>query len=57
VRVYAIEQRKNKAGKVTSYRVSWVTDEKQWKESFKTRTLADAHRSALITAARNGEPF
>lgn len=57
VRVYAIEQRKNKAGKVTSYRVSWVTNEKQWKESFKTRAQADAYRSALITAVRNGEPF
>ncbi|SPT59243.1 tyrosine-type recombinase/integrase [Actinomadura madurae] len=57
VRVFALEERRNKAGKVTSYRVEWRTGQERWKESFKGLAQADAFRSALVTAARNGEPF
>ncbi|TDC76444.1 tyrosine-type recombinase/integrase [Actinomadura sp. 7K507] len=57
VRVYSIEERKNKAGKVTSYRLEWKTDRERWKASFKRLAQADAFRSALVTAARSGEAF
>ncbi|WP_433467021.1 tyrosine-type recombinase/integrase [Spirillospora sp. CA-128828] len=57
VRVYEIETRKNKHGKVTSYRVRWKVAGNVWKEPFKNYAQADAYRSALITAARNGEAF
>ncbi|GGT38385.1 tyrosine-type recombinase/integrase [Nonomuraea spiralis] len=57
VRVYAIETRKNAAGKVTSYRVAWQTTTKTWKRSFKLVAQADTFRGALLTAARNGEAF
>jgi integrase len=57
VRIYKTEVRKNAAGKVTSYRVEWVTAGKRWKRSFQRSAQADAFRSSLITAARNGEPF
>ncbi|MFI6995844.1 tyrosine-type recombinase/integrase [Nonomuraea wenchangensis] len=57
VRVYAIETRKNAAGKVTSYRVAWQTTTKTWKRSFKLAAQADTFRCALLTAARSGEGF
>ncbi|MEV5892877.1 tyrosine-type recombinase/integrase [Nonomuraea fuscirosea] len=57
VRVYAIETRKNAAGKVTSYRVAWQTTTKTWKRSFKNAAQADTFRGSLLTAARNGEAF
>ncbi|MEU8104515.1 integrase [Nonomuraea muscovyensis] len=57
VRVYKTEKRKNKDGKVTSYRVLWQTDGKLWKKPFSNAAQADTYRSALLTAARNGEAF
>lgn len=57
VRVYKIERRKNKSGKVTSYRVPWQTAGKLRKASFPKEAQADAYRSSLLIAARNGEPF
>lgn len=57
VRIHGIETRKNKAGKTTSYRVSWNVDGEDFKESFKLFSQADSFRSSLLTAARNGEQF
>ncbi|MFS2294079.1 MAG: tyrosine-type recombinase/integrase [Actinomadura sp.] len=58
VHVLKTEVRINKDGKVTSYRVQWKTGDKpRWKRSFKREAQADAYRSALVTAARNGEAF
>ncbi|MEU9872223.1 tyrosine-type recombinase/integrase [Actinomadura sp. NPDC048021] len=58
VRVFKTEVRRNKAGEATSYRVLWKTANKApWKRSFKREAQADAYRSALVTAARNGEAF
>lgn len=57
VRVYKTETRKNKDGKVTSYRVLWQTGGKPWKKPFSKEAQADAYRSSLVTAARNGEAF
>jgi hypothetical protein len=49
--------RRNKDGKVTSYRVLWQTAGKPWKKPFPKEAQADTYRSALVTAARNGEAF
>ncbi|GAA5045622.1 integrase [Thermocatellispora tengchongensis] len=57
VRVYKTEVRKNKSGKVTSYRVQWTTAGKPWKKTFRNSAQADAYRSSLITVAREGEAF
>ncbi|MFB4264609.1 tyrosine-type recombinase/integrase [Nonomuraea sp. GTA35] len=57
VRVYKTEVRKNAAGKVTSYRVEWITAGKRWKKTFQRSAQADSYRSNLLTAAREGEPF
>ncbi|MFC4529130.1 tyrosine-type recombinase/integrase [Sphaerisporangium dianthi] len=57
VRVYKTEVRKNTSGKVTSYRVQWATAGKPWKKTFRNSSQADAYRSALITATREGEAF
>ncbi|WP_219459948.1 tyrosine-type recombinase/integrase [Nonomuraea rhizosphaerae] len=57
VRVYAIEARRNKDGKVTSYRVAWQIVRKSWKRSFKNIAQADTFRGSLLTAARSGEAF
>ncbi|MEV4080793.1 tyrosine-type recombinase/integrase [Nonomuraea fuscirosea] len=57
VRVYKTEARKNAAGKVTSYRVEWATAGKRWRSTFQKSAQADAYRSKLLIAAREGEPF
>ncbi|AQZ67574.1 integrase [[Actinomadura] parvosata subsp. kistnae] len=57
VRVFKTERRKNAKGVVTSYRVLWQTNGLNWKRSFQKEAQADAFRSKLVTAARNGEPF
>ncbi|MEV7968287.1 tyrosine-type recombinase/integrase [Sphaerisporangium sp. NPDC088356] len=57
VRIYKTEKRKNAKGVITSYRVLWQTDGKPWKKAFQKDAQADAYRSALVTAARNGEAF
>lgn len=43
--------------KSNTYYVRWAVAGKRWKEPFKTKALADAFRSALVTAARTGEAF
>ncbi|MFC4910898.1 tyrosine-type recombinase/integrase [Actinomadura gamaensis] len=56
--MFKTEVRRNKAGKATSYRVRWKTDNlPEWKRSFPKDAQADSYRSSLITAARNGEAF
>ncbi|WP_326626641.1 tyrosine-type recombinase/integrase [Nonomuraea fuscirosea] len=57
VRIYKTEARKNAAGKVTSYRVEWATGGKRWRSTFQKSAQADAYRSKLLIAAREGEPF
>ncbi|GAB3479649.1 tyrosine-type recombinase/integrase [Amycolatopsis cihanbeyliensis] len=57
VRVWTTQVRKNKQGKVTSYRVRWQVGGEPFGKSFSTSTLADGFRARLVTAARNGEPF
>lgn len=57
VRVYKTEKRKNAKGAVTSHRVLWQTAGLMWKRPFQKEAQADAFRSKLVTAARNGEPF
>ena len=47
-----------KGAKVTTYRVRWKTgDAPPWKEPFRNSAQAESFRSALVTAARNGEAF
>ncbi|MEU7163861.1 site-specific integrase [Streptomyces morookaense] len=41
----------------TTYTVRWTVDGQEWREALGTRTLADAFRSELVSAARRGEPF
>lgn len=41
----------------TTYYVRWKVGKNEFRESFKTRALADSFRSELVTAARKGEPF
>ncbi|MGW4791780.1 tyrosine-type recombinase/integrase [Nonomuraea sp. NPDC004297] len=57
VRFMKTEVRKNTAGKVTSYRVRWTTAGQEWKKTFQKSAQADAYRSKLVTAARDGEAF
>ncbi len=40
-----------------TYKVRWKVGGHRFKESFKTRALADSFRSDLVTATRKGEPF
>jgi integrase len=42
---------------VTTYRVRWKVGGRLWREGFRTSAQADSFRSALLTAARKGEPF
>ncbi|MFF5265388.1 tyrosine-type recombinase/integrase [Actinomadura viridis] len=57
VRVFKTEVRTNQDSEVTSYRVLWKVAGKLWKRPFKREAQADAYRSSLVTAARNGEAF
>jgi hypothetical protein len=57
VRIWKIESRKNAQGKVTSYRVRWETEGKDFRKSFKVSAQADSFRARLLSAARNGEAF
>jgi len=41
----------------TTYRVVWRVDKKRWRESFRTRALAESFRAELVGAARKGEAF
>lgn len=55
VRVYKTEVYEGK--KVTSYYVRWKVGGKLWRAPFVNSPQADAFRSSLVTAARNGEAF
>lgn len=46
-----------KGVRTTTYTVRWKVGTRRWKEAFKTVGLADAFRSVLVTAARQGEAF
>ncbi|MGW7464259.1 tyrosine-type recombinase/integrase [Streptomyces xantholiticus] len=54
VRVWGIRQRNSKKA---PFQVRWTVSGKVHQEPFATKTLADARRSALVTAQRAGEPF
>lgn len=56
-RIWKIVPRKNAAGAVTSYRVLWMVDREEFRESFKNYSQADSFRSSLVTAQRQGEAF
>lgn len=56
VRIWTIQSNKL-AGGGRSYTVRWRVDKRRWKETFKTRALADSSRSDLLAAARKGEAF
>lgn len=57
VRVQNLEKRRNRAGKITSYRVPWRVKRDLHRRSFPSRALADTFRSELIAAAKRGEAF
>jgi integrase len=54
VRIWTIEVREKRQA---PFRVRWVVAGQRFGESFVTRPLADAYRSQLVTATRNGERF
>ncbi|MGD9529397.1 MAG: tyrosine-type recombinase/integrase [Dehalococcoidia bacterium] len=55
VRVWDITE--YRGTRVTSYIVRWIVGKREWKERFRTRSLADSFRSELVTAMRKGEAF
>ncbi|GGS45147.1 site-specific integrase [Streptomyces griseoviridis] len=55
VRVYGIERRERANG--YTYKVVWKVGSKKHSKTYATKVLADARRSALLTAAKSGEPF
>ncbi|MFI7038376.1 tyrosine-type recombinase/integrase [Microbispora rosea] len=55
VRVWHVLTNKNKGG--NTYSVRWVTAGKPWRETFKTRALAESFRAELLTAIRKGHAF
>jgi integrase len=55
VRIRGIRRYKGQRG--TTYTARWVVGGKEWQKTFPTAKLADAHRSNLLVAARDGEPF
>ncbi|MDR7300397.1 tyrosine-type recombinase/integrase [Haloactinomyces albus] len=57
VRIWKIQTRKNKQGKVTSYRVRWEVGSQDRSDSFKNKAQAESFRSDLVSAARKGEAF
>jgi integrase len=55
VSVWSISVYEGKRGK--TYYVQWKVGARRFKESFKTRALADSFRSDLVSATKKGEPF
>jgi integrase len=55
VRVWKIET--YKGAKVTTHKVRWKVADKSWKRPFRNKAQADSFRSAILTAAKKGEPF
>ncbi|HEY8982679.1 MAG TPA: site-specific integrase [Streptomyces sp.] len=54
VRIWGIRKRNSKSA---PYQLRWIVDGEEFQAPFTTKTLADARRSQLITATKNGEPF
>src|SRR5215471_3011179 len=54
-RVYRTEV--YKGSEVTTYWVRWKVAGRLWREGFRTAAQSDSFRSALLSAARKGEPF
>ncbi|MEV8340496.1 tyrosine-type recombinase/integrase [Streptomyces niveus] len=54
VRVWTIRKRPSKAA---PFQLRWLVKGTEFQEKFATKTLADARRAELLTAARKGEPF
>lgn len=56
-RIWKLQARRNKAGKVTSYRVRWEINDVEFGETFRNGTQAESFRAELLTAERKGEAF
>lgn len=54
VRVWGIRRRNSKSA---PFQLRWIVAGEEFQAPFQTKTLADARRSQLITAARAGEAF
>src|SRR5436190_16234663 len=54
VRIWSVRRRKSKSA---PFQVRWFVSGKAHQEPFVTKTLADARRAELLTAARSGEAF
>ncbi|AVZ74021.1 site-specific integrase [Streptomyces lunaelactis] len=54
VRIWGIRRRTSKSA---PFQLRWLVGGKEQQEPFVTKTLADARRSQLMTAARSGEAF
>lgn len=57
VRIFGAKARKNRQGKITSYRVRWRVSGVDHHISRKTRAHAESFRSQLVTAVSRGEEF
>ncbi|MEV3873624.1 site-specific integrase [Streptomyces sp. NPDC049906] len=54
VRIWNVRKRSSKAA---PFQLRWLVHGQEYQEKFATKTLADARRAELLTAARKGEPF
>ena len=54
VRIWSVRRRNSKSA---PFQVRWLVSGKGYQEPFATKTLADARRAKLLTAARDGEAF
>lgn len=54
MRIWGIRKRNSKSA---PYQLRWLVNGAEFQEPFTTKTLADARRSQLVTATKNGEPF
>lgn len=54
VRIWSIRTRQSKSA---PFQVRWIVAGKPHQQPFQTKTLADARRAELLTAARSGEGF
>ncbi|MET9253714.1 tyrosine-type recombinase/integrase [Streptomyces sp. NPDC003717] len=54
VRIWGIRTRQSKSA---PFQLRWVVGGEKHQAPFRTRTLADARRAELMTAAKSGEPF
>ncbi|MFJ5607941.1 tyrosine-type recombinase/integrase [Streptomyces sp. NPDC093221] len=54
VRIWNVRRRNSKSA---PYQLRWFVSGEEFQEPFSTKTLADARRSQLVSAARSGEAF